>query len=195
MAGSKLNTWLRGHMDSLPFRKPSEARPPYLSSPRPRVLTPSSSTEVLTQLPSCALFTKVPALVRREMFIIAFGNHTLHVDLTFDYPHFPPPEQHMWDTPAARGQRRHAGIYAPERDYAGPSPKAWHWRACVCHDCRVWRPVYQYHGRYARIGLSRDRCLDGRCHACRDAAYSRAHKWPDDCYVGVMGFLLSCRQA
>ncbi|KAH6695635.1 hypothetical protein F5X68DRAFT_198686 [Plectosphaerella plurivora] len=197
MPGSKLTKWIQNRVDNLPFRKPSEDRPPYLPSPRPRPLTPTSSAEVLVQPPSCLLFTQLPALIRRDILLLAFGNRTLHMDLVFDLPLYPPPEEHAWDTPLARCARRHAAIYKPdfEDNMEKLVPRAWRWCGCACHASRILnRDLLQFNtGIYAARNIHNDRCLEGVCEIGRSKDFKL--NWPDDCQIRIMGFMLSCRQA
>ena len=51
---------------------------------RPSALTPRSSEEhLLWESTACSsmFFTKLPIEIRREIYMIAFGNRTIHIDL------------------------------------------------------------------------------------------------------------------
>ncbi|KAK7228263.1 hypothetical protein V2G26_000433 [Clonostachys chloroleuca] len=74
-------------------------------------------------------------------------------------------------------------------------PKRWIWRSSDCHRNPPWDIKSDEHNKYKdrAVNASEDRCRLGGVegHFC--------HLWPGErpqkCFVGAMGWLLSCRQA
>ncbi|KAI0131562.1 hypothetical protein F4814DRAFT_438006 [Daldinia grandis] len=131
-----------------------------------------------------SFFQRIPAEVRRMILVEAFGNRTVHLDLCFDHPMV-----YLSDEEAQK-QRNHYGIdpgqaRRPKRDTT--RPKAWKWFSCVCH--RDTEP------RVRGVGGSSepytDICLGGTAGSCR----GWRGEFPYRCFLGVMGWLLTCRQA
>lgn len=167
------------------------AQPPLLEDPRPRPLSPSPPIKCLQQ--QNALFGKVPYDIRRIILVYAFGKRRLHVDLCFDHPDTPL-------TPDEPGENYHCGVAydKPEwdrilrrRNHA--EPKSWQWWSSICHRHRpdslwIWQQL-DLSGQ--AWGPWLDNCRQGNAKHC--------HSWPGDlpskCQVGIMGWLLSCRQA
>lgn len=180
----RLGAWRRGRL----VRKPSADRPP-LPPPRPRPLTPAPDDAVgvqpRPQPPNCLLFSKLPSDLRLEILNMAFGGRMLHIDLVFDYPLLPPP----LDPPAPK-DRHHAAIYTQTGKRTGE--KAWQWRGAVCHRSDrfpdKWPVPLAF---FAFCWPWNDKCMQGEgAQRCWEAKV-----WPEQCQVGIMGYLLSCRQA
>lgn len=181
MAKTNLNTWFMKRLESL--RKQSADQPPFLPSPRPRPLTPSTSDDFISQPPTCLFFSKLPAETRRAILLMAFGEHTLHIDIVFDYPLLPPPPAGTQKFP------NHAGIYTQD-DKAPVRRKSWRWGGAVCHRNSPTQRQDSFSLRF-RLGPWADNCMRGDGQAC--SLWEGV--WPDKCRVGIMGFLCSCRQA
>lgn len=169
---------------------------PVLLAPRPRLLTPSPSHESLVESATAAtansaFFQSLPADLRRQILIEAFGRHTVHMDLSFAHPMVPLTEL---EARTLAGDIRHCGLncesnmlhHSPLKLDAS-KPKAWLWFSCVCHR----DPEYQVRGNYPISEPWTD--------ACRTGAASGCPGWPGEkpgkCFLGIMGWLLSCRQA
>ncbi|KAI2473137.1 hypothetical protein F4781DRAFT_427548 [Annulohypoxylon bovei var. microspora] len=158
---------------------------PQLPVQRAFALTPSPSREhLLASSASSPFFRLLPMEVRRLVLIEAFGDRTVHVDFVFDHPVL-----YLSDEGARRGGS-HCGIdvgsdYWRKRDTT--KPKAWRWFSCVCHRDFEWC----VRGEGLISEPYDDTCLAGTAGCCRG--------WPgvmpDKCFVGVMGWLLACRQA
>ncbi|KAG9251757.1 uncharacterized protein F5Z01DRAFT_265478 [Emericellopsis atlantica] len=163
---------------------------PFLPDPRPRCITPQPSADP-PHREECLFFRRLPPEIRIQIYNHAFGNQTLHMDLSYIWP----------DTPRSRvaaedGSTRHCAITPMEshpsyRDLDSTQPKAWRWWGSVCHReppphemsvIRRWdlEPAPWY-----------DKCRNGDVKYC--AVWGGA--WPARCQIGVMGWLLSCRLA
>ncbi|KAF4334531.1 hypothetical protein FBEOM_11638 [Fusarium beomiforme] len=156
--------------------------PPTLPDPRPSILTPSTSVEALSQSQHTApLFQKLPPEIRREILIAAFGDRTVHMDLTYDHPSMP-------------GNRKgHTSSQVWWLGVDKTRPKSWYWRGCTCH--RV-PPPWQYtlsQKRYSISAVAGDGCCVGLAQNCWVWTENGKHRHL--CWIGAMGWLLACRQA
>ncbi|CAH0021164.1 unnamed protein product [Clonostachys rhizophaga] len=193
------------------FRRyiPELAEPvPALPAERTRTLTPSASREDLRDSADDAtaqssFFQKLPFKIRRRVLVEAFGGHTIHMDLSFDHPERP------LDKAYFDGSIKHLsnhGNYNRETGLEGQQetqrykvdsslPKRWIWRSSDCHRNRPWDSRSDEHNKYKdrAVNASEDRCRFGGVegHFCQLWPGERPHK----CFVGAMGWLLSCRQA
>lgn len=166
-----------------------ETRPglPFLPPQLPGVLTPISSladgSSSISLLQNYGMFGRLPYELRRQILIEAFGSRRLHIHLSYGYP--------LSRKPTTALDRKHCGLgIEVVPDHA--QPLAWQWFGCVCH-----RPArYSEHELEQRKAADKlpegiepcdDRCLDASFCDCDQAGPS--------CFVGVMGWLLACRQA
>jgi len=154
---------------------------------------------------ACSAFFRLPYEIRRKILIEAFGERILHINLTFGHPRVVMSEEDIEKTYRGEGaypfrEVPHCGYKIAKPDsprrvngYAVDTrePKRWIWHGSVCHhNCEnVVR-----RGKKGEGGIREpfvDRCFDGRGVEC--------HTWPGEmpskCYPGVMGWLLTCRQA
>ena len=141
--------------------------PPVLPKIRKRALTPSPSHEslVLDTSPKCVFFQRLPWELRRQIQMDAFGGRTVHMDLQYTYPNL-------------RGSS-HAGLdnhYGRLWDRTGSLN--WRWWSSVCH-------------RHPIQGGWEDHCRSAGGVYC----LLWAGEMPAKCLLGVMGWLLTCRQA
>jgi hypothetical protein len=203
---TKLSSWLRGKLDRYRRRRRSRAisdnaELPWLPDRRPRPLTPtaaapgsgsgsgsSSSSGILQQhaQDGSLVFSKLPFDVRRLILELAFGKTVLHMDLSFGHPvaalergtatprshcglNVTSPKQHPTDLRLDRG--------LPER---------WQWWSSRCH-CIL--PADKWHSSVGKPW--EDHCHTGTGHYCDDWPGER----PSKCQIGIMGWLLACRQA
>ncbi|KAM0326346.1 hypothetical protein ACHAQA_006947 [Verticillium albo-atrum] len=183
-----------------PPNRQDESIPPTLPpSTLRRPLTPGPSFEptAASNLPraeTSTFFAALPFELRRQILLYAFGRQTLHIDLAFRRPFAPEPFT------APEKEHPHAHIFCDHMYFHSgqgfrritvdkSQPKAWRWFGCVCHaraaDIDAFDPSLA-----DVVDLSTDGCLTGRtdCDAWPGT-------WPGRCFVGVMGWLLSCRQA
>lgn len=156
---------------------------PFLPAQRPRILTPSPSHEFL--VPSVAsaaakssFFQRLPFEIRHKILTEAFGDMTVHMDLRYDRPPVP-----------SRGPKfSHAGVHAPggRPKLDKSKPKQWRWWSSVCH-------------RSAPIPLGESWSTKPFEDGCRWGEGYWCESWPGEtqhkCFIGAMGWLLSCRQA
>ncbi len=168
----------RGNQNENHTDKPTEPPPlPYLPAQRPRPLTPtkSPSQDLVATLGTLAT---LPSELRRLVLIAAFGERTLRLDLRLCRPRRANC-LHLLERSVNKG---HGLGSAPLGDYAYPdyaAPPAWRWYGCVCH--RVLPPSVCD----AYVYPHSDECLRGRAHC---------EYWSWECHIGVMGWLLACRQ-
>lgn len=182
---------------------------PYLPSERPRPITPpahrdfshpSSADETRihvaeTEHPPNSIFERVPPELRRVILVAAFGERKIHVDLRSTRPTRKSDESYRKDshcqgrTPLAPDYRRNR----PELFY-GP-----HWWSCVCHcDAPPWfweRKGYTpaWPPRTVSCMSGHNWCIKGEGSLCD--AWEPDKTDPKRCFVGVMGWLLTCREA
>ncbi|QYS95514.1 hypothetical protein H0G86_002805 [Trichoderma simmonsii] len=196
----KLINWLRGKLRKRRRLHQEEGEPeesqveddvpnlPRLPSTRPIVLTPSPSTEALA-LASSPLFGKLPRELRYDILLRAFGGSLLHMDLSYVHPVAP--------TEPGRILFSHTGINTNGRfevNWDTAVPKSWQWWSSVCHRVmpnyeKTWSFIRMSHPEIPRPGD--DRCRYGDAHFCQ----SWPGAYPSKCKIGIMGWLLSCRQA
>jgi len=190
---SSLRKWIRKKLGSKPHEGGGPIHPelpllPYLSTPRPRPLT---APRIEPRPKSYGFFESLPLEVRRQILIEAFGGRTLHMDLSYRHPLARRPNGSGSEESSTR---QHCGLDS-ELVTGTSQPQQWQWFSCVCHR----RPGYSEHvieQKYATgelvsetIEPCDDECLEGPEAMCR---------WGGNrisCFVGVMGWLLSCRQA
>ncbi|KAK4041137.1 hypothetical protein C8A01DRAFT_15106 [Parachaetomium inaequale] len=158
-------------------------------------------------------FQHLPLEIRQQILGHAFGNRTLHLDLTFEHPLTRKPSRREKTNKSTRfsahprptASRTHCGLGTDlVRDAS--EPKQWQWFSCVCHR-RLVR-AHEDGGSSvpkARIEPCEDGCIPREpivkrvasstpsmslCH-CESAGTFSA----DECFIGVIGWLLACRQA
>ena len=157
---------------------------PLLPAKRPRNITPSSSRDclVLSGSSRSSFFQRLPAEIRRLILIRAFGNHTLHMDLIYDYPIAPLSERSQ--DPGLEG--RHARIPWVTRrpiPVSGWEPRSWRWQGSVCH--------HSAFGVDGNSGPWNDKCRGGWTYEICNPKSERH----TPCFLGIMGWLLTCKQA
>ncbi|KFY37495.1 hypothetical protein V495_07145 [Pseudogymnoascus sp. VKM F-4514 (FW-929)] len=127
----------------------------------------------LEPLPSSSpFFQKLPLEIHRKIYLAAFGNRTLHVDLQYRKPYVPGP----W----------HALLSKKPDDYVESAPESWRWWSCVCH--RNTLCTNQLYNDTCTCGAGY--CIGREGRVVRDETNLRL-----ECFVGVMGWFTSCRQA
>lgn len=192
----KVKSWLDGKFG----KKRREQRPvaerfdglPVLPSERQCVVTPSPSQETLTLTTRSQFFEVIPRELRWKILALAFGDRTVHMDLSFVHPVAP---RLAGDYPIVA----HAGINANARTTHPPQvkwdlsvPKSWQWWGSVCHrkvPDHMKTPSDRI--RAVEVEAGGDYCRVGAEHNC--AAWPG--EYPSKCKIGAMGWLLVCRQA
>lgn len=179
---------------------------PSLPSERARILTPSVSQESLCQAVAaatadCSFFQKLPYEIRRKILVEAFGGHIIHMDLFFDHPEMPlidyevDYEGKKIIPHCNRNTIKMSRFNGPYTHMDTSKPKRYFWRSSECHRDHPRIMMGPHRKRYFSNSLNaaEDRCRLGGtqenfCSAWRGADYSK-------CFVGAMGWMLSCRQA
>ena len=142
------------------------------------------------------LLHRIPFEIRRQILILAFGEQTVHMDLKFRYPLKLADKKLDYRCLHARieyysiGTPTYQSLVATEGER-----QEWRWFSCVCH---------RFPPNATQLPLGRrrlspwasltdphtDRCLDGS-GTCEEWP----GEWPVKCQIGIMGWLLSCKQA
>jgi hypothetical protein len=156
--------------------------PPTLPRLRPHILTPSPSTEALPQSRQVApFFQMLPPEIRRQILMMAFGDRTVHMDLTYDHPPMPGKRETH-----AMNQEWHLGLDKTR-------PKSWQWKGSTCHRYPPPGSIYFRKGSYSTQAVANDNCCVGLAVCCDMWAKNRKGLY--GCWIGVTGWLLACRQA
>ncbi|KAF4471199.1 hypothetical protein FALBO_1886 [Fusarium albosuccineum] len=166
---------------------------PRLPTLRPRALTPSMDSasskgpKALFQ-ETCSWF-RLPPNIRSGILRLAFGDGRLHMHLGFSHPDAArqlSPDHHCGidNVPSSRFRNRRERVIDSSR------PKDWQWWSSVCHRLRPdGLPGPMTNG--GLDGPWADHCRDGDARNC---PVENGSGTPAECHVGVMGWLLSCRQ-
>lgn len=135
-------------------------------------------------------FERLSPDLRRMILIEAFGDRTVHIHLQFDRPLRARPPRKM-----IHG----GGVDVLDQRYSASrqmkQPRAWQWYSCVCHRDPVWfveRSQGVGEGEMASRPMI-DTCLRGQPQCCDGPPGDRGDM--SRCYLGVMGWLMTCRQA
>jgi hypothetical protein len=180
---------------------------PTLPSERAHILTPSPSREELCQRVAArsadsTFFQHLPYEIRRRILVDAFGGRTVHMDLRFGYPEAPRGDDAVESDARAATHCNRNRMDRYERVPWDPKyleldvskPKEWIWSSSVCHrvfpNKRTGKFYYE-----ADPNVAEDRCRFGGYRTlswfyCQ--GYGVVH---NQCFLGIMGWLLSCRQA
>ncbi|KAH6889136.1 hypothetical protein B0T10DRAFT_47503 [Thelonectria olida] len=149
----------------------------------------ASSAEKTTDM----FFGRLPPEIRSCIQVMAFGDRTIHMDLRFDHP-FNLVEKRPYPAWAIHA-RIHSQTIADNSHLRDSQEMGWRWFGCVCHR-------YPPRGTYLSLGRRRnlpwghfrepdiDLCLKGS-GLCNEWP----GEWPLKCQIGIMGWLLSCRNA
>ncbi|KAH6989380.1 hypothetical protein BKA56DRAFT_253716 [Ilyonectria sp. MPI-CAGE-AT-0026] len=139
------------------------------------------------------LFFSLPAEIRYSIQLWAFGERTVHMDLRFERPLNLVDEKpyHSWAIHA----KIHSKTLSVNSHLDTSKEMRWRWFSCVCHR-------YPPEGTHLPLGRRRnypwghfrepdiDHCLLGS-GLCKEWP----GEWPMKCQIGIMGWLLSCRNA
>ncbi|KAF4973147.1 hypothetical protein FSARC_491 [Fusarium sarcochroum] len=181
----------------VPSRARAMKQMPRLPKPRPRDLTPFGYRDGRTDPPNspkaffqhCAYY-KSPPEIRRCILRLAFGDRRMHMDLSYHYTDDTPPEGNQF------ANHRHCGIPGRASIYEIKIPdensRLWRWWGCICHrlppDFDTARTGPMTYG--GPDGIWVDNCDIGEAKHCASWPGSTPYK----CHVGIIGWLLSCRQ-
>jgi len=143
---------------------------PVLPEERAHTLSPSQSRENLLQSGAATgspFFERLPSEIRHKIYIAAFGDRTIHMDLNFDRP-------------GVRGKTHEpADLEKCNPEFSTEPPTEWIWSSSVCH-------------RNPSLEACHDNCRIGGKNTMCSLFPGEA---PDKCNLGVLGWLLTCRQA
>lgn len=181
----------------LAFTPPTAVSALSVASPKPNDAT---SAAALTG----TFFIRLPPEIRRRVLVFAFGEKTLHIDLEYRGPLYDKIEMRQGFSrgPVTNSNFswHHAQLQANATKWRSvrkhDTNKSWEWYGCVCHRFPASGPDHLPLGRRRNHPWSKNRepdddlCLKGG-GCCQEWLGD----WPDGCRVGVMGWLLSCRQA
>ena len=154
---------------------------PCLPTPRPGALTPTTSKEDLTSLSQISpIFSKLPTEIRRQILVIAFGDRTLHMDLTLL------PALKSAESERFKGRCNLHTAYAITSCGSKDRSLSWQYRGYQCQRTlpTEYHTVVQF--EEYEIAPADDECS------------RRTHCYDDNsrpCEIGAMGWLLACRQA
>lgn len=188
-----LSKWIEKKL-SLSLTKGDQEPPlPTLPRDRPRVLTPSPSRETLVlsaadATSNSAFFQKLPFEIRYRILKEAFGNYTVHMHLCYDFPKVPLDVRQR--DPIYRHASYRKAQPQSQTKFGIPRKKTWQWWSCICHR------AYQSQLSYWQPSVNPKPCID-RCYSGNIGLSCEcwAGKAPGKCFIGVMGWLLSCRQS
>jgi len=199
MAG--LRKWLRNKLETKPNKEGTKrqadlsASLPTLQRTRSRPFTPTAPEA--SHLENYGYFSRLPYETRRQILIEAFGGRRVHTDLSFRHPLKRQTASSSSDTAInGNGTRRHCGLgmeLVPDES----QPEQWQWFGCVCHRRAGYSEV-EKERRYAAMEVVQtiepcdDTCLEGSEAMC---SCPGGEGDDGDCFVGAMGWLLTCWQA
>lgn len=162
----RLREWLRRKLrrkrktsttPTWPEDPPPDPELPLLPTNRRNI----STVSLLDKENSPSFFSLLPAEIRRQIYMEAFGARTYHMDLDYDFgdPHDRDSTVWQW-------------------------PTGWKWWSCVCKRHLLLNPPW-------------DSCLfpPTSRDVCGNVNGTYARKKPEEYCLGVMGWLLTCRQA
>ena len=176
------------------LERKSQPLMPYLPEQRPRPLTPTSFHYEFSR--RNWFFDVLPFEIRRKILCEAFGNETVHMELDYDHPMIPlelPTEKHgarnsiLCRDTSRRSQRLFTGPKNRLRTNDRQAKK-WQWWSCVCHQRTT---VFSGVTMFTEEEPWMDGCKLGINEWCRTCPGNA----PAKCQIGIMGWLLSCRQA
>ena len=140
-----------------------------LPAKRAHTLTPSPSQAslIFSSASGGHFFERLPPEIRNQIYMVAFGNRTIHIDLQRNRSEFP------FDPSISF----HAG--SERRLHCSEHP-GWCWWSSVCHRSPPFDFFY-------------DDCRNGGQEFADCELY--AGDLPKQCFLGVMSWLLTCRRA
>lgn len=175
---------------------------PVLPEIRQRPITPTESCHTgrlnatLSTVGNGPFFQKLPPEIRHQILAEAFGYQTIHMDLFYEHPM--QAQKRDGTLLPTDAEDRHCGLNVAYDTRSGrltprfnrSKPKHWIWRSSVCHR--------DFPGRHRRLPGHQIQPCDDLCRF-GDSMYNTCQHWsgeaPSKCFVGIMGWLLSCRQA
>ncbi|KAI5457176.1 hypothetical protein BGZ63DRAFT_84652 [Mariannaea sp. PMI_226] len=162
--------------------------------PRHTLTRPVSRNAATRQAANDLFFGRLPPEIRYAIQLMAFGDRTLHMDLRFDHP-FNLIEKRPYPAWAIHA-RIHSQTMAGNSHLRDSQDMRWRWFGCVCHRYPPSGPPHLHLGRRRNYPWGHfrepdvDLCLEGS-GLCNEWP----GEWPSKCQIGIMGWLLSCRNA
>lgn len=151
-----------------------------------RVQQPDLTSECAPQEQS-PFFTRLPPEIRHAILLYAFGHRTMHVELATEHPLRR--KRRRTSPGVTRDPTQSPFIYVV--DNAKPRQMLWRSSACPCNGPRSPPAHNWWHEHWHEPEIDVGLCKDGDTSACE----SWTGVWPIRHYIGVMGWLLSCRRA
>jgi hypothetical protein len=190
-----IKNWIRSTANKVRNQPPHDP-PGYLPPALPFLPTPffrQSNLSRADENPSnYGLFAILTRELRRQILVNAFGNRTLHIDLSYSHPLVR--TAGASSAPPTSGHRhcRLFSVLVPDRS----SPKRWQWFGCVCHR-RGDYSASEREQRYASMQVLQtvEPCDDGCLEASEAMCICPAAESSESCFLGGMGWLLSCQEA
>lgn len=135
-------------------------------------------------------FERLSPDLRRMILIEAFGDRTIHIDLRYDRPLKARPPRKIMHAGGVDVLAQGHSTYRQTRQ-----PRAWQWYSCVCHrDPESFVERWQGAGEGAMASHpAKDTCLRRRPQSCDFPPGDTGDM--SRCFLGVMGWLMTCRQA
>lgn len=162
--------------------------PPFLE---PWAVTSVHSSVPATQRQSC--FYLLPYELRRQILIYAFGGRQLHLDLSFKYSDAKSAQKRDKGSLRSCGiKSKYPGLTFEKLKLGLQRRKQWQWWGCECRRSSSdaqW--MWSNEAGPAALGPWVDKCCDG----CRQPHTSETAEMSQNYQIGIMGWLLSCRQA
>lgn len=152
--------------------------------------TSQDAAATVPTLHNGTFFERLSPDLRRMILIEAFGDRTIHIDLRLDRPLRPRPPRKRMHAGGVDVLAQGDGWYRETK-----KPRAWQWYSCVCHrDPESF--VERWHGAGEGPMAShpaRDTCLRRRPQSCDSPPGDTGDM--SRCFLGVTGWLMTCRQA
>jgi hypothetical protein len=151
---------------------------------------------VISGSANSSFFTKLPPEIRNQIYLYAFGQRTIHLDYRYSVA-----------LPRRTEPLDHAGIDRDGAQWIGSmscdKPKEWRWWSSVCHrnpvepawfdTCRTGRGLCWLFDDYAAAIQEVD--TDEEKEKLKERIRNGIGCAGEKCFLGVRGWLGSCRQA
>ena len=144
------------------------------------------SSEYTTQSLS-PFFSRLPPEIRHDILVYAFGDRTMHVDLSTEHPLVRKRRSILVNS--SRNPKPSPFIYVMNKEK--PRQMLWRSSACPCNGQRTPPAHIWWHEHWHEPEVDAGLVRDGETSACE----SWTGVWPLRHFVGAMGWLLTCRQA
>ncbi|KAG9253482.1 uncharacterized protein F5Z01DRAFT_140062 [Emericellopsis atlantica] len=181
--------------------KPSQTKPQVVDAepnqPLPLLAPTAQVVPESTSLPpstdTYGAFSRLPTEIRRQILTYAFGERTVHIDLSWRHPLVRRSAPVSGAGPQG-ASKKHCGL-GEQLVEDNTLPKRWQWFSCVCHrSAETENPTrIAFFKLETTIWPFEDKCLEGEYCDCGGS--DRPGQGQEDCFLGVIGWLLACRGA